>query len=97
MRIAPCGYAAIFPGFLVDSMNQLSTATNGSRFLRIRDVVARTGLSRSQIYSLEAQGEFPPRRQLSERAVAWHEDEVVAWIETRPLARDAEIGDANPG
>lgn len=66
------------------------------RFLRIRDVVVRTGLSRSRIYSLEAEGGFPRRRQLSERAVAWHENEVAAWIESRPLARGAVVGDETP-
>ena len=60
-----------------------------ARLLRMADVIALTGLSRSRIYELEKIGNFPPRRKLSERAVAWSETELTEWIESRPLARDA--------
>lgn len=64
------------------------------RFLRLADVVQATGLSRSRIYDLEKKGAFPPRRQLSERAVAWTETEVIDWMNSRPLARSAEVESA---
>jgi prophage regulatory protein len=46
------------------------------RMLRIRDVVHLTGLSRSQIYALIAEGRFPPLVKLSTRASAVPE----AWL-----------------
>ena len=52
--------------------------------LRLPDVQKLTGLSRSSIYRLEALGEFPKRVRLSERAVAWREEDLVKWNETRP-------------
>lgn len=52
--------------------------------LRLPDVQRLTGLSRSSIYRLEALGEFPKRVRLSERAVAWREEELVNWNEARP-------------
>jgi len=55
-------------------------------FLRIRQVMQVTGLSRMTIYRLELSGRFPRRRQLSQNSVAWLESEVNAWAESRPVA-----------
>jgi prophage regulatory protein len=57
------------------------------KFLRIRQVMQVTGLSRMTIYRLERAGKFPERRQLSENSVAWLESDIVAWAESRPVAR----------
>lgn len=51
--------------------------------LRIAAVQERTGLSRSQLYRLVNDGEFPAPVKLSERTVAWPSDAVSAWIESR--------------
>lgn len=53
------------------------------RFLRLAEVVYRTGLSRSSIYDEIAKGEFPGNRKLSARSVGWIESEVEAWIARR--------------
>jgi prophage regulatory protein len=53
------------------------------RLLRCREVERRTGLSRSSIWRLEHRGLFPKRIQVSVNVVAWVEDEVVAWIQSR--------------
>jgi len=50
---------------------------------RLRNVCERTGLSRSQIYSLAARGKFPRPIKLSERASGWPSTEVDEWIEER--------------
>jgi prophage regulatory protein len=57
------------------------------KFLRIRQVIQATGLSRMTIYRLELAGKFPKRRQLSENSVAWLESEISEWIDSRPVAR----------
>lgn len=60
------------------------------RFLRLPAVCAQTGLSRSQIYRLEALGKFPRRVKLGDLASAWVEAEVVQWCTDRIAAsRDA--------
>jgi prophage regulatory protein len=46
------------------------------RFLRIREVMQVTGLSRMTIYRLEIVGKFPRRRQLSGNSVAWLESDI---------------------
>jgi prophage regulatory protein len=56
------------------------------KFLRIRQVMQLTGLSRMTIYRLELAGRFPKRRRLSENLVAWLESDIVAWADSRPIA-----------
>jgi len=53
------------------------------RFLRFPTVRARTGLSRTTIWRLERQGDFPRHRRISRNAVAWAEHEVDNWIRSR--------------
>ena len=58
----------------------MSTST---RLLRLPDVEAQTGLKKSSLYRLEAQGRFPARVKLSERATAWRESDINEWIAQR--------------
>jgi prophage regulatory protein len=51
------------------------------RLLRVTQVLALTGLSKTKIYDLQNKGDFPMRVQLSPRRVAWVEAEVQAWLE----------------
>jgi prophage regulatory protein len=51
--------------------------------LRMTQVKARTGLSRSTIYLRIKAGEFPTQVSLGPRAVGWLEAEIERWIETR--------------
>jgi prophage regulatory protein len=53
------------------------------RFMRFKELRQRVGLSRTSIWRLERKGQFPPRRHLSENAVAWVEDEVDQWVRAR--------------
>ena len=56
------------------------------RFLRLPEVLARTGLSRSTIYVRLDQGSFPRPVSLGGRAVGWIETEVDEWIRERIAA-----------
>ncbi len=53
------------------------------RFLRLPEVMARTGLSRSTIYVRLEQGCFPRPVSLGSRAVGWVEAEVDEWMRER--------------
>jgi prophage regulatory protein len=57
------------------------------RFLRVRQVMQLTGLSRMTIYRLELAGEFPKRRQLSKNSVAWLDTDIEKWADSRPVSR----------
>lgn len=54
-----------------------------SRLIRLPEVSRLTSLSRSAIYRAEAAGQFPRRRRVGLRAVAWPEAEVLAWVAAR--------------
>lgn len=53
------------------------------RFLRLPEVLVRTGLSRSTIYVRLAEGRFPRPVPLGSRAVGWIESEIEEWIRER--------------
>lgn len=56
------------------------------RFLRLPEVIARTGLSRSTIYVRLDEGRFPRPVSLGGRAVGWIESEVDEWMRERIAA-----------
>ena len=53
------------------------------QILRLTDVIAMTGLSRSTIYLRMVQGKFPKKINLGSRAVGWISSEVNEWIDER--------------
>jgi len=59
-----------------------------TQLLKMPEVRAKTGLSRSHLYALAQNGEFPKPLKLSERSSAWVESEVQDWIDTRIAQRD---------
>ena len=59
-----------------------------TQLLKMPEVRAKTGLSRSHLYALAQNGEFPKPIKLSERSSAWVESEVKDWIDTRIAQRD---------
>lgn len=50
------------------------------RLLRIRSVVARTGLSVATIYRREMQGTFPKRERIGPRCVGWYESDIDDFV-----------------
>jgi len=73
-----------------------SCATS-SRLLRIRDVLAIIGVSRASLYRLLQSGQFPRPVKISERAIAWREQEIAEWVETRPRLGGAPRARDNRG
>ena len=53
------------------------------QILRLKDVIAMTGLSRSTIYLRMEQDKFPQQINLGSRAVGWISSEIKEWIEER--------------
>lgn len=63
---------------------------NMATLMRVREVMAATGLSRSGIYSkmnpkdrLRYDPTFPKSVKISDCSVAWVREEVMQWIESR--------------
>ena len=53
------------------------------KLLSTKQVQQLTSLSRTTVWRLESTGLFPSRIQVSPRRVAWSQEEVEAWIESR--------------
>jgi prophage regulatory protein len=51
------------------------------RIVRLRTVLARTGLSRSTIYRKIAEGTFPAQLKISMNGTGWHESDIDCWID----------------
>jgi prophage regulatory protein len=63
------------------------------KLLRLADVRDRVPYSRSTIYQKINRGEFPKPVSLGERAVAWLESEIDAWIEARIAIGRVEVSE----
>ena len=83
------------------------TIIRQKRFIRLPEVLTRTGYGRTTIYRKMEDGSFPKSIKLGgaptdpckfdSRAVAWIEDEVEQWIESRIEERDLVGTDVPPG
>lgn len=49
-------------------------------YLRINDVMQRTGLARSTIWLWAKQGKIPSPIKLSERVTVWRESDLNNWM-----------------
>jgi prophage regulatory protein len=61
------------------------------RLIRLKEVMHCSGLARSTIYKYVAANMFPKPVSLGDRAVAWVEAEVEAWIEEKISNRQLPI------
>ena len=50
------------------------------RFIRINELKNKVGLSRSQIYKLIAEGDFPRQDKVGDRISVWQESKVEEWM-----------------
>ena len=70
-----------------------TTTKQKHRFIRLNEVMSRTGYGRTSIYRKMEDGSFPKSLKLGgppkapnefdSRAIAWIEEEVDQWIESR--------------
>jgi prophage regulatory protein len=68
------------PGLVRMEMNMADQLRS---FLRLKQVKALTGMSRSWLYEAIRRGEFPAPIPLGARAVAWDSAAVADWQESR--------------
>jgi prophage regulatory protein len=58
------------------------------RLISKGEVCRLTSLSRAQIDRLEKAGSFPKRLRISSRRVAWREDDIAEWADSRSAKAD---------
>lgn len=56
------------------------------RILRVREVCERLSISRSTLYAMINNGEFPAGIKITVQRVGWPESVVDNWIRSRPSA-----------
>jgi len=69
---------------------------NAQKILRLPEVKARTGLSRSTLYLRVAKGSFPSPVSLGARAIGFVESEVDTWISDRIRTSRETLDEAQP-
>ena len=79
--------------------NSQPTPKTKHRFIRLSEVMSRTGYGRTSIYRKMEDGSFPKSLKLGgppkdpnefdSRAIAWIEEEVDQWVEDRIEDRDS--------
>lgn len=59
-----------------------------SNIIRLREVIKKTGLSKTTIYRLAADptSDFPAAVRLTTATIGWHETEIDAWIASRKVS-----------
>lgn len=61
----------------------MGTSNSPYRALRISQVIEITGFSKSHLYRLLKDGQFPKPTKLSERVVIWSESAVNDWLASK--------------
>ena len=54
-----------------------------TRLLRLKQVVSKVGLSRSQIYKLIQRGDFPEPVKIGPKVSVWIEEKLEVWMEAQ--------------
>ncbi len=65
---------------------------NSDRIIRLKTVLARTGLSRSTLYRKITEGTFPAQIRISVHGAGWHESAVNRWINDPAAYREGGAG-----
>lgn len=66
--------------------------TNTDRIIRLKTVLARTGLSRSTLYRKIAEGTFPAQIRISVHGAGWRESAINRWIADPVGYRETPLG-----
>ena len=54
-----------------------------SNFLRIVDVMKKTGIAKSTIWLWVGEGKFPKPIKLSPRITVWEEEKIIYWFKSK--------------
>lgn len=62
--------------------------------MKLPEVIAATGLSRSSLYDAVKDGTFPEPRRINKRSVAWRSDEIDGWMAALPRTSEQPTPDS---
>lgn len=67
-----------------------------TQILRLPDVLAMTGLSRTAVYTLVGSNDFPAAIKLGAKSIGWYLSDIERWLASRPLASIGAAGKEAP-
>jgi prophage regulatory protein len=67
----------------MDALRLFFKETFIMEFYKLKKVLQISGLSRSSIYQMMAKGLFPRNITIGSRAVAWTDESIEEWIQSR--------------
>ena len=73
----------VFLVFLIIMYRSVFDVSDNRFFLTIDDTCEVVGLSRSTIFRMEKNGEFPKRQLLGKRKKGYRKDDLLEWVESR--------------
>ncbi|TMO30812.1 hypothetical protein CWC28_02575 [Pseudoalteromonas sp. S4492] len=76
---------------LVQNETPSPRPTSPNDLIRREEVITMTGLSRSTIYTLMKNSEFPLSIKLSERSVAWRRGDIQNWISNKIASKNERV------
>jgi predicted DNA-binding transcriptional regulator AlpA len=65
-------------------MSEVMSEERPRRMLDIHQVLDIVPVSRTTIFRMERDRQFPASKEISPKRRAWYEDEVIAWQKARP-------------
>ncbi len=68
-----------------EALSPIQARAPPSYMLRMPEVMARTGLSRTTLWRRMRAGTFPAATSLGENSIGWPEDEITEWLSSRPM------------
>lgn len=63
------------------------------RFLRLKQVCSKCGISHMTVYRHEKAGTFPRKVRLGVNSIAYLEEEIEQWMQERVAARDQPLNE----
>lgn len=79
----------LFRGASITPSMEAQPMSNIERIIRLKTVLARTGLSRTTLYRKMGEGTFPRQVKISIHGAGWHESAINRWI-ADPMAYRAD-------
>ena len=68
-----------------EALSPIQPRAPPSYMLRMPEVMARTGLSRTTLWRRMRAGTFPAATSLGENSIGWPEGEITEWLSSRPM------------
>lgn len=71
-------------------VNEVSQQPKLQKWIRIKEVMSLTSLSRPTIYRLMKSGKFPKSVTIGSKTIAWRESDLIAWQASKGAAPEGQ-------